>query len=318
MIGRMVWGFLLCCSLGALGDSPITSTDFFQAYQDVEIVQQARSQRMLDAGLAAFLSDSTQRIDVKAALINALSWEGVGQNNTVFYTRFLKERYPVASDDQLLERLSPHELMCLGYFTVMEDYFTPQRALPYLEKAHAARPESFTIAMIYALVRAQVAMLANQWCRTWQECEAVLNDPALNVEMRQDGIAIIREYMVLYQSDCENPSGTDSLDNGGIETENPCAAAQSPEELNQCAREDYDAADVALNEIYQEVMEQLSPAMQEKLKIAQRAWLAFRDANCACQAFEMQGEAIYPAIHYGCLAQMTRQRSQEIWELLAP
>lgn len=65
-------------------------------------------------------------------------------------------------------------------------------------------------------------------------------------------------------------------------------------------------------------MEQLSPAMQEKLKIAQRAWLAFRDANCACQAFEMQGEAIYPAIHYGCLAQMTRQRSQEIWELLAP
>lgn len=52
--------------------------------------------------------------------------------------------------------------------------------------------------MIYALVRAQVAMLANQWCRTWQECEAVLNDPALNVEMRQDGIAIIREYMVLY------------------------------------------------------------------------------------------------------------------------
>lgn len=315
---RSILLVLLCTGAVALGDSPITSTDFFRAYQDVEIVQQARSQRLLDAGMASFLSDSTQRIDVKAALINALSWEAMGQNNTVFYTRFLKERYQVSVDDQLLERLSPHELMCLGYITVMEDYFTPQRALPYLEKAHAARPQSFTIAMIYALVRSQVAMLSNQWCRTWQECESVLKDPTLTVEMRQDGIAMIREYMVLYQSDCENPSGSDSLDASGVETENPCATAKTPEELNRCAQADYDAADAALNDIYQEVLEQLSPAMQEKLKIAQRAWLAFRDANCACQAFEVQGEDIYPAVSYGCLAQMTRQRSQEIWELLAP
>ncbi|MCB0315195.1 MAG: hypothetical protein KDH84_18375, partial [Calditrichaeota bacterium] len=122
---RSILLVLLCTGAVALGDSPITSTDFFRAYQDVEIVQQARSQRLLDAGMASFLSDSTQRIDVKAALINALSWEAMGQNNTVFYTRFLKERYQVSVDDQLLERLSPHELMCLGYITVMEDYFTP-------------------------------------------------------------------------------------------------------------------------------------------------------------------------------------------------
>jgi uncharacterized protein YecT (DUF1311 family) len=71
--------------------------------------------------------------------------------------------------------------------------------------------------------------------------------------------------------------------------QNPCwkkAVAQS--ELNHCAAEDSSAADAELNHVYQDLLNKTKGDTNatRKLRDAQRAWVAFRDA---------QLEALYPA-----------------------
>ncbi|OYX26871.1 MAG: hypothetical protein B7Z10_01925 [Rhodobacterales bacterium 32-66-7] len=105
-----------------------------------------------------------------------------------------------------------------------------------------------------------------------------------------------------------------------------CANAFAQQEMNICAEQDWQAADEALNQAYQEVMaemkvmdEQLPPELQgaeAALRTAQRAWIAYRDANCEVSGFPMRGGSAEPLLVYGCLRQMTENRTEELWQLL--
>lgn len=55
----------------ASADSPITSTEFYEAYMDVKMVQRAHLQSVLGFEIAEFLSSPENPIDEKAAVINA-------------------------------------------------------------------------------------------------------------------------------------------------------------------------------------------------------------------------------------------------------
>lgn len=48
------------------------------------------------------------------------------------------------------------------------------------------------------------------------------------------------------------------------------------------------------------------------LKTAQRAWIPFRDGNCAAEAFMMKGGSAEPLVYYSCLASMTATRADEL------
>lgn len=50
---------------------------------------------------------------------------------------------------------------------------------------------------------------------------------------------------------------------------------------NQCISVELKIQDVALNEAYRNLMAQLTPNQKVGLQKAQRAWIAFRDADCA-------------------------------------
>jgi uncharacterized protein YecT (DUF1311 family) len=65
-------------------------------------------------------------------------------------------------------------------------------------------------------------------------------------------------------------------------------SAKTQADLNHCADNEYASADKKLNEVYQQVLKQYATdsAFIAKLKVAQRAWLAFRDAEL---------QALYPA-----------------------
>ena len=60
-----------------------------------------------------------------------------------------------------------------------------------------------------------------------------------------------------------------------------CNDAGTQLELNACAFDDFKRADEALNETYAELMKKESkdPTFIRKLRAAQRAWIAFRDAE---------------------------------------
>ena len=57
----------------------------------------------------------------------------------------------------------------------------------------------------------------------------------------------------------------------------PCANPQTQSAMNQCAMEEFKKADAEMNKVYQQLL--LKTDRQEKLKAAQRAWVAFRDAD---------------------------------------
>jgi len=179
-------------------DSPITSTAFYSAYLDVDIIKKAEAEGVMGLDFAEFLCAPDVPLDQKAALVNALSWNIDGKQNAEIFTYYLALKYKKTLTDLKMEDLAPVELMCLGYLTVMDDYFNPDKALLYLEKAAEKIPKSFTAAIIYALARAQ-KLMDSDWSEVWKVTEKVFEDKKLKMDMKKKARGIIFDYMVLYR-----------------------------------------------------------------------------------------------------------------------
>jgi uncharacterized protein YecT (DUF1311 family) len=106
-----------------------------------------------------------------------------------------------------------------------------------------------------------------------------------------------------------------------------CANTSIQLELNACAEQDWQAADAELNRVYKTVMaemkamdQSLPPELQGAavtLRDAQRAWIAFRDKNCTLAGYPMRGGSAEPLLIYGCLRQMTLDRTRQLQDLMA-
>ena len=82
--------------------------------------------------------------------------------------------------------------------------------------------------------------------------------------------------------------------------------------MNDCAGKEYQAADAALNQVYRKLVAMLDDEETSELKVAQNAWLKYRDANCEFVADQYKGGTIRPMIHANCLADVTRNRTTEL------
>ena len=179
-----------------VADSPITSTPFSEAYMDYPAVRVAAASGVMTPQLAEYLGSSAP-LDVKAAVINALSWQFGGKENADLYC---KMRYRTTLEALDVKARPGPEQMVLGYLMVMDDYFKPERALPVLEMARKNLPESFTVAMLLALVQSQGTWGTGD-LNPWRRVERVLDDADLNGDMRLGAVRIITEYMSLYAED---------------------------------------------------------------------------------------------------------------------
>jgi hypothetical protein len=74
------------------------------------------------------------------------------------------------------------------------------------------------------------------------------------------------------------------------------------------AQGDAASADSALNASYQALLSHLDPPAQQQLREAQRAWISFRDRECA---FRSRAGA-RPDQPVACVAELTRQRATEL------
>jgi uncharacterized protein YecT (DUF1311 family) len=96
-----------------------------------------------------------------------------------------------------------------------------------------------------------------------------------------------------------------------------CSGLTVQMELNQCAGANYEAADAALNKLYrQQMAEEADSATKQRLTEAERAWIAYRDKECAYQVGPQQeGGSIWPMEMSNCLEQMTAARIRELAKL---
>lgn len=104
-----------------------------------------------------------------------------------------------------------------------------------------------------------------------------------------------------------------------------CKAPQTQADMTICAGKDYDKADKQLNVEYQKLRKLLSErdkaadadgkGATDALVTAQRAWVAFRDANCALAGFQARGGSMEPMLISACLADMSGKRAEELKSL---
>jgi uncharacterized protein YecT (DUF1311 family) len=93
-------------------------------------------------------------------------------------------------------------------------------------------------------------------------------------------------------------------------------------DMNMCSYEEWQAADARLNRIYSEAIAFLQAAdrdyppegatEEDRLRNAQRTWVAFRDANCDAAGFQMRGGSAEPLLINGCMRSMTEDRIAEL------
>lgn len=179
---------LFVLSIPAFADSPITSTQFSDAYKDISIVKEASEQGTVNAKIAAYLSNAKNPIDVKAAVINALSWDANGKKaNAEKYSKLI---YKTSISKLKPESLSGDQLLCIGYMLAMDGYDKSTPALKYLRLAEKKINNSFTVSVVRAIVEAQGGDKD-----TWEYIQPVLQNNSLKRDMRQDGVNIILDYM---------------------------------------------------------------------------------------------------------------------------
>jgi len=189
----------LICTNISFADSPITSTPFYEAYLDYDIVAKAHESGVMDEEFANYLHSKKNPIDVKAAVINALSWDFNGKNNADIYCSLIF--YKTIKEIKNV-KLSGDDIFCIGYLLVIDNYFEPERGIPILNKAAKKLKSSYTVAMINALAEAQKAM-GSDWCEVWDLIEDVIEDKNLEQDMKEGAVEIILDYMRGYEEYCD-------------------------------------------------------------------------------------------------------------------
>jgi uncharacterized protein YecT (DUF1311 family) len=108
-----------------------------------------------------------------------------------------------------------------------------------------------------------------------------------------------------------------------------CADPQTQHDMNRCAALDFERADAALNALWPDAIAYVrardespplegdrGPSGEIRLREAQRAWILFRDAHCAVEAYEMRGGSAEPLLYNGCRARITEARTRQLRALI--
>ncbi|WP_424625213.1 lysozyme inhibitor LprI family protein [Achromobacter marplatensis] len=93
-----------------------------------------------------------------------------------------------------------------------------------------------------------------------------------------------------------------------------CGNASTQTNLNLCADQAYRKSDAELNAAYRTVTARLKDDQTTlaKLQSAQKAWLFFRDAECAFSSGGTTGGSAYPMVLSQCLDKLTQTRTKEL------
>ncbi len=181
-------------------DSPLTSTHFADAYSDHPMVQMADQmmQNDIPTTLLNFLADKNSPVDVRLAVINKIGWNFDGTTVGAQLGEYLMGRYGAKSEKKLAKKLDAGTLAVYAYAKAMSNYFDVKAAS---ELGHQAvkknKNKSFSVALISALIDAQI-YLDSDWGMIYKIVANVLHDGSLNLDMRQEAIDNIMDYINLY------------------------------------------------------------------------------------------------------------------------
>jgi uncharacterized protein YecT (DUF1311 family) len=92
----------------------------------------------------------------------------------------------------------------------------------------------------------------------------------------------------------------------------PCQGLGPAAAETQCFVAESQSAEKELNSFLGEIQKVLNAANQNRLQVAQRSWVQYRQANCEAERGLYDGGSAAPMVYYACLAADTRHRISEL------
>jgi uncharacterized protein YecT (DUF1311 family) len=90
------------------------------------------------------------------------------------------------------------------------------------------------------------------------------------------------------------------------------AYSQSQPEMNEKFQADFEKADARLNAVYKKTLATLDAEGKKKLVAAERAWVAYRDAEAAFEADSERGGSMAPLIYSQTCLELTVARIEQL------
>ena len=92
----------------------------------------------------------------------------------------------------------------------------------------------------------------------------------------------------------------------------PCRNVVVTVDMENCFDKAYKSADSGLNQMYSQISKALQPEDLERLKVAQRLWIQFRDATCTAESNLYNGGTASAPAYSACLEELTRLRTADL------
>ena len=94
-----------------------------------------------------------------------------------------------------------------------------------------------------------------------------------------------------------------------------CKAPATQRQMNDCAYEDFLAANAGYAEGNKSVSNKLSGKQASLFKRSQKAWIAYRTAACDFESSAVEGGSAQGMVKWQCAARMTRARVAEMTKM---
>ena len=117
------------------------------------------------------------------------------------------------------------------------------------------------------------------------------------------GTALVLSCAPIFAKTADAPTATE------------CAAPITQKMMNDCAFEDFLAANASYADGNRQYANQLTPAQRSLFMRSQKAWLAYRTAACEFESSALQGGSAKALSRWQCASRMTRARVTEMVNL---
>jgi len=104
-----------------------------------------------------------------------------------------------------------------------------------------------------------------------------------------------------------------------------CQDPQYQQEMNFCAAQEYKAADIKLNQVYQKAIAYMKEVdgyqppqyvgAEKALRQAERDWIKFRDSTCIVEGYLFRGGTMEPLMISTCKTRQTQLRIKDLQAL---
>jgi hypothetical protein len=190
-------------------DSPLTSTDFYNAYMDVPLVQEAlKCKGKITNEMIEYIYNDTNPLEVKLAIINAVGWNHKGFKNSHKFFKYVIHKKKYKTDfggDNIAFKWNAtvDELICYAYMKALDNYFDVSDAFEVAGLALKKNQNGFAVNMIYNLIKAQGLTAFGESCYACKNFSSLKNNPKLTMDMKNEAMPFVFEYMDDIGKDCK-------------------------------------------------------------------------------------------------------------------